>query len=117
MQMHFFAVPALDPRAAQDELNRFCAAQRVVSVERQFVAAGRDSYWVICVQVASGPGPLPDALKSPEHRTGARAACLVIPAQAGIQWPRRRRRYWAPACAGATGWGRLSLAESGDVRA
>lgn len=63
MSFHFFAVPTLDPAAAQAELNAFCAEHRVVQVDRQFVAAGPRSHWALCVQVAEGPGPLPDALK------------------------------------------------------
>jgi superfamily II DNA helicase RecQ len=73
VSLHFFAIPALEPTCAQDELNRFCAAHRVVSVERQFVAAGRESFWALCVTVAPGPGTLPAALKAPESRADARA--------------------------------------------
>lgn len=73
MALFFFAIPALDPQAAQDEFNRFCATQRVVAVDRQFVADGRNSYWSLCVTVADASGPLPDALKAPERRTGTRA--------------------------------------------
>lgn len=72
MQRHYFAIPALDPRPAQDELNQFCASHRVAGVESQFVAAGRDSYWALCVTVASGPEPLPDALKAAERRKATR---------------------------------------------
>lgn len=70
LQYHFFSIPALHPQQAQDELNRFCAAHRVVTVERQFIAAGTDSHWALCVAVAGGPGKLPDALKAAERRTG-----------------------------------------------
>ena len=68
MSLHFFSIPALDSRGAQDELNQFCDAHRVVAVDRQFVSQGADSYWAVCVTVAAGHGPLPDALKSPERR-------------------------------------------------
>jgi superfamily II DNA helicase RecQ len=73
MALHFFSIPALDPQPAQDDLNRFCAGRRVVAVERQFVAAGTNSFWAVCVTVAEGAGPLPDALKAPERRSGARS--------------------------------------------
>ena len=63
MSLHFFAIPALQAQAAQDEFNAFCAAHRVVQVERQFVAAGAQSFWALCATVATGPGPLPSALK------------------------------------------------------
>ena len=72
MQQHFFAVPALHPEAAQEEVNAFCAAHRVVAVERQFVAAGLDSYWAVCVVVVLGAGPLPEAVKVTGRRSGAR---------------------------------------------
>ncbi len=68
MPLYFFTIPALDPLPAQEELNRFCAGQRVVSIDRQFVEAGINSYWSLCVCVATGPEPLPDALKAPESR-------------------------------------------------
>jgi superfamily II DNA helicase RecQ len=77
MPLYFFTVPALDPGPAQDELNRFCEGQRVVAVDRQFVAAGLDSYWALCVTVSAGAGSLPDALKAPERRAGARGAGRV----------------------------------------
>lgn len=70
--MHFFAIPALHPEEAQSELNAFCAAHRVVSIERQFVAAGVQSYWALCLVVATGPGPLPSALKVADRRSAAR---------------------------------------------
>ena len=72
MPYHFFAVPCLEPHELEDELNQFCASNRVVAVEKQFVAAGTSSYWAICVTVATGPGPLPDSLKSPERRTAGK---------------------------------------------
>jgi hypothetical protein len=68
--LHFFSVPALDSQRAQDELNRFCAAHRVVTLQREFVTMGANSYWAICVTVASGEGTLPDSLKAPERRAG-----------------------------------------------
>lgn len=72
MQLHLFAIPALHPEDAQQELNAFCASRRVVAIERQFVAAGLESYWALCVVVAAGPGRLPDTLKAPERRSGSR---------------------------------------------
>lgn len=75
--MHFFAIPALHPEDAQPQLNAFCAAHRVVAVERQFVTAGLESFWALCVVVAAGPGPLPDTLKAPERRSGSRGATLA----------------------------------------
>lgn len=63
MSFHFFAVPVLDAQAEQGSLNDFCQRHRVVSVDRQFVNDGANSHWAICIQIAHGPGPLPDALR------------------------------------------------------
>ncbi len=69
MALHFFVIPIHDSGAAQQALNSFCAAHRVVSLERQFVTAGADSCWALCVTVSEGPESLPDALKA--HSRGA----------------------------------------------
>lgn len=69
MSLHFFAIPALDAGAAQEECNRFCAAHRVLTLEKHFVVDGAQSYWAICVTVAGGAGPLPDSLKVGADRT------------------------------------------------
>lgn len=61
MPYHFFATRTLDPDAGQDALNRFCAANRVVSVERQFAVAGLDSHWAAFVTTTTGPGPITGA--------------------------------------------------------
>jgi superfamily II DNA helicase RecQ len=89
MSYHFFAIPALDPAAAQAELNAFCARHRVLQVERQFVNAGVDSHWALCVQVAEGPGPLPAALKARAAGAAGAGAAEAAPgaaAQPRIDW-------------------------------
>lgn len=58
MYLRFLAIPACDPLAAEAELNHLLA------VERHFVANGEASFWVVCVRIAGGPGPLPEALKA-----------------------------------------------------
>jgi superfamily II DNA helicase RecQ len=78
MSLNFFTIPALNPQPAQDALNDFCAAQRVVSVDRQFVAAGVDSFWAVCVTVAPGTGPLPAALKAGQRRSGGENASARV---------------------------------------
>jgi len=55
-QLHF-------SQAAQAELNAFLAQHRVVSVEKQWLNAGVESHWAVCVSVAEGSGPLPEAGK------------------------------------------------------
>ncbi|OYP38023.1 hypothetical protein CGZ80_03550 [Rhodopirellula sp. MGV] len=52
MRFQFFrvAVHSSDP----DDLNRFIAAHRVTSIDRQFVSDGANSFWAICVIYESG---------------------------------------------------------------
>ncbi len=56
MSLHFFAVPALDGGSAEEALNRWLFAQRVVQIERQFVADETRSFWAMCATVISGAG-------------------------------------------------------------
>ena len=46
---------ALNPQLAQHELNRFCAGQRVVAIERQFVEADVNSFWSLCCYPCFSP--------------------------------------------------------------
>jgi superfamily II DNA helicase RecQ len=68
MSLHCFAIPALRPEPAQGELNAFLAGARVLSLQRELVADGASSFWAICVEVADGPGPLPQALRAADGR-------------------------------------------------
>ena len=57
MPFQYFVVPVHDSGSATQELNSFLVSHKVLAVERQFVAAGPDSFWAICVdhwQVAGG---------------------------------------------------------------
>jgi superfamily II DNA helicase RecQ len=54
MKFHFFTVAAQTPESGQEALNLFCGQQRVVSVEKHFVAQGLDSFWTICVTTIAG---------------------------------------------------------------
>ncbi len=60
MKYRFFTVPIHAPEAAQEELNRFCAEQRVVSVDKQCVQGAEGSYWALCVGYLDQPqgGPV-----------------------------------------------------------
>jgi superfamily II DNA helicase RecQ len=71
LSLHCFFVPARQPDPAQSELNAFLAAQRVLAVQREWLADGAHSGWAFCVEVLAGPGPLPAALKAPAGRRGA----------------------------------------------
>lgn len=49
MKLQFFTIPAMMPAQAQEAFNRFCGAHQVISIEKQFVADGENSYWALCV--------------------------------------------------------------------
>jgi superfamily II DNA helicase RecQ len=49
VKLRFFAVPMLDGDEESQELNRFLSMNRVLQVERHFVADGPRSAWAICV--------------------------------------------------------------------
>lgn len=49
MALRFFIVPARDSAAAEQELNRFIGGHRVVSIDRQLIDQGMNSFWAICV--------------------------------------------------------------------
>ena len=53
MHYLFFNVPVLHPESGQADLNRCLATNKVKFVDRQFVAAGADSYWAFCVGLGS----------------------------------------------------------------
>lgn len=60
MSLHFFTIPVLSAHhQAQDDLNRFVAAHRVLRLDRQLVQAGDHSCWAVCVETQDGSGPLP----------------------------------------------------------
>lgn len=58
MKYQFFTIPALDPVAAQGELNGFLSQKRICHVDREFVAAGEGSFWSFCIGWLDGQGPL-----------------------------------------------------------
>lgn len=58
MKYRFFHVPALDPAAETEVLNRFLAERRIVAVDRQFVADGGNSFWVLSVAYRDGASAL-----------------------------------------------------------
>lgn len=59
MQFRVFTIPLGDPGAC-DELNRFLAGHRVLTVQRELVQKGETCAWTFCVEYlaqAGAPGP------------------------------------------------------------
>lgn len=53
MGLRFFVVPVRDSGACEQELNGFLAGHKVVSIERQLIDQGVNSFWAICVDYLS----------------------------------------------------------------
>jgi len=49
VKYRFFQVPARDPGAEAEVLNRFLGQHRILSVERQLIADGQMSFWALAV--------------------------------------------------------------------
>ncbi len=129
--LHFFTVPALAAGDAQDEINLFLQQNRVVAVEKQWVADGAASYWSLCVTVVNGPGPLPANLRMTAglapSPAGGHARCNALPAglpRSPHPNPRTggmciytslRQVGFAPSPLWGEGWGE-GLCDTGPVR-
>ncbi|MDP6630776.1 MAG: HRDC domain-containing protein [Kiritimatiellia bacterium] len=57
MQMAFFQIPARGDTGLQEDLNRFLRSHRVLTVQREFVAQGDNSFWALAVEFLEGPAP------------------------------------------------------------
>ncbi len=68
MKFRFFTISAQSPETGQQALNAFCAEHRVVSVDKQFVAQGVESYWSICVCYTEGADSVRSALSGKRDR-------------------------------------------------
>ena len=54
MQYHFFTIPIKNTEAAQDELNAFLRSRKVLSVQKELVLQGDNSFWVLAVEYLEG---------------------------------------------------------------
>jgi superfamily II DNA helicase RecQ len=61
MQFQFFYIPATDSGKRVEELNRFLVGNRILNVQREFVSAGENSYWALCVHYSAEDIPVPTA--------------------------------------------------------
>lgn len=54
MKFQFFSINAMDPASGQDALNRFLSSYSIASLEKQFVSAGGNSFWSVCIGYIEG---------------------------------------------------------------
>ena len=55
MPLKFFAVPAIAPAEAENELSGFMARHRVVTIDRRLVSHEGTAWWAICIEYVAGP--------------------------------------------------------------
>jgi superfamily II DNA helicase RecQ len=49
MRIKLFTAPVLESDQGEQEINTFCAAHAVVTVDKHFVADGANSFWAFCI--------------------------------------------------------------------
>lgn len=54
MKFQFFSINAMDSQPGQELLNQFLASHSVGALEKQFVSAGANSFWSICIEYVEG---------------------------------------------------------------
>jgi superfamily II DNA helicase RecQ len=57
MQLAFFSIPARGDSGLQEDLNRFLRSHRVLTVHREFVPLGENSFWALAVEYMLGAAP------------------------------------------------------------
>lgn len=56
IQYKFFTIPIKATQEVETELNRFLRSQRVLTVHREFVSQGENSFWTMAVEYLSDGG-------------------------------------------------------------
>lgn len=66
MQYKFFSIPATggDASSCEEEMNAFLRAHRILTVRRELVACGAESFWACCVEYLLGNGAQPNVSSS-----------------------------------------------------
>ena len=49
MQVKLFTIPLLDNETELNEMNGFLRAQKVLTIDKQFVSVGENAYWSFCI--------------------------------------------------------------------
>jgi len=68
MPIRIFSVRAIaDDRAQQDELNEFLNGHRIVSIQKELVVAGTNSFWSICIDYLPKAGAQSESSANPKR--------------------------------------------------
>lgn len=50
MRIDFFCIPVYQGNGEAEQLNQLLSSARILTVDREFVADGENSFWSVCVQ-------------------------------------------------------------------
>ena len=56
IQYRFFTIPLKSSEGVETELNRFLRSERILTVHREFVSQGENSFWAMSVEYILGGG-------------------------------------------------------------
>ena len=59
MALRFFLIPVQDIDAATTELNSFLSSHKILTIDRNWVDLGSNSYWALCVNYLQGGSAVP----------------------------------------------------------
>ena len=69
MQMAYYSIPARGDSGLQEDLNRFLRSHRILTVHREFVGQGDNSFWALAVEYMDGsPQDSPPSGRSGKER-------------------------------------------------
>lgn len=57
MALYFFTIPVAQSKTAETALNTFISQNKVLNIEKYFVADGANSFWSVCVTSVSSQQP------------------------------------------------------------
>ena len=69
MQLKVFVVPLKNPESVEVDMNAFLRSHRVLTVKKEFVNDGENSFWTFCVEYLNSPSP---PLANPSSNKGPR---------------------------------------------
>lgn len=94
MNVHFIRIPTHDDGRASEPLNTFLSGRRIVSIDREFLADGTNSFWAVAVVWTAGSTFAPVATtRDPTWRRSL--GCFRLPGQTVCvsEWANRRCRF------------------------
>ena len=61
MRYQFFTIPIQQSAAETEKLNQFIASHKILSIEKELVTLGQQSFWSFCIAYDPGLSNIPDS--------------------------------------------------------